>query len=387
MQNRPVNVLFAISDTGGGHRSAAVAIDGALHEASEGAVACEIVDILQATRVPVLRSSHLLYDDLSTRWLPFYDFGFRLTDRMWLVEALSRLTHLYARSHLVRMLREMRPGVVVVTHPLTQRLICYLRNAYRLPFRVLTVVTDLVSLHASWTYPHVDLCMVPTDEAYALMQQRGMPCERMLRTGFPVHPKFSHYTYGKEAARRELGIAEDRFTILITGGGVGSGHVEELVPALERAYPGSQLLVISGKNQQLYEDLQAQRSSPHTHIYGFVQNMEDMMAASDVVVSKAGPGTLMEALVMRRPVLVTEAVGMQERGNIDFVINHELGCFCPTTQQIIEAIQDLTDPQRYATTVENLRGAVPSNGSEQIAAIVLEHLAHAGVMPEPVATP
>jgi UDP-N-acetylglucosamine:LPS N-acetylglucosamine transferase len=102
--------------------------------------------------------------------------------------------------------------------------------------------------------------------------------------------------------------------------------------------------------------------------------MEALMAASDIIVTKAGPGTLMEALVMRRPVIVTEAVGLQEHGNIDFVRDHDLGFFCPTTDRIIDAVHDLSDPARYATKVENLHGAVPRDGAIQIAHILQQQL-------------
>jgi UDP-N-acetylglucosamine:LPS N-acetylglucosamine transferase len=113
---------------------------------------------------------------------------------------------------------------------------------------------------------------------------------------------------------------------------------------------------------------------PHTHLFGFVHNMEELMAASDVVVTKAGPGTLMEALVMRKPVIVTEAVGLQEHGNIDFVLNYELGFFCPTNERIVAAIASLEDPERYAATVERLKNAVPRDGAIQIARIIHQQL-------------
>jgi UDP-N-acetylglucosamine:LPS N-acetylglucosamine transferase len=102
--------------------------------------------------------------------------------------------------------------------------------------------------------------------------------------------------------------------------------------------------------------------------------MEQLMAASDLVITKAGPGTLMEALVMRKPVIVTEAVGMQERGNIDFVLNYELGMYCPTNERIIAAVRDLEEPERYAATLDHLVHAVPRDGSSQIARVVMEQL-------------
>lgn len=376
MAEKPVHVLFAMSDTGGGHRSAAVAIGAALDYARPQQVRYEIRDLLRETGVPGVRNAPNLYDHLSTRWLRVYDLGYQLTNEVRLIDTLSRLVYLQARRNIARMLLSTRPQMVVVTHPLVHRFVCAARREYRLPCRVITVVTDLVTFHASWTYPGVDLCLLPTDEAFSLMRRRGMRPDRMVRTGFPVHPKFAYYDVDQVATRRRLGLAGDRFTLLVTGGGVGSGRVGELVPALERAYPDLQLLVVTGKNRLLYDELRSRSHSPHTHIYGFVDNMEELMAASDVIVTKAGPGTLMEALVMRRPVIVTEAVGMQERGNIDLVLNYELGMYCPTVDRMIAAVGELRDEQRYAATVQRLQDAVPRHGATQIAGIIGDQLVH-----------
>ncbi len=374
MSSSSVDVLFAISDTGGGHRSAAVAIAAALDLASDRSLTWRIEDILKLTDVPGVRSAPDLYDQLSTRWLRLYDVTFQLTNGMRRVDLLSRLVFVTARRNITRLLLETRPKVVVVTHPLVHRFVCAARRAYHLPCRVVTVVTDLVSLHAAWTYPGVDLALVPTDEAYRLMQKRGMRPSKLQRTGFPVHPKFADYPGDRASARAELGLEVGRPTILLTAGGVGSGRLGDLVLAMERAYPDHQLLVVTGKNRALRGELIAAGRPSGSHILGFVQNMETLMAASDIVVTKAGPGTLMEALVMRKPVIITEAVGMQEQGNIDFVLNYELGMFCPTPERIVAAVSDLEDPQRYAATVHRLAHSVPRDGSAEIARLAIEQM-------------
>ncbi|GIV94955.1 MAG: galactosyldiacylglycerol synthase [Chloroflexus sp.] len=374
MNRQPIDVLFAISDTGGGHRSAAVAISAALEQMSGASITWAIEDLLQATNVPGVRSAPGLYDQLSTRWLKLYNFSFQLTNSQSTVSFLSRIVYLIARQNLNRLLTERRPRLVVVTHPLVHRLVCAARRRRQHSFRVLTVVTDLVTLHASWSYPGVDLALTPTDEAYRLMHKRGMKPSQLQRCGFPVHPKFAAEQRDAPTARRDLGLEPDRFTVLLTAGGVGSGRLGELVQTLEQQMPDKQFLVVTGKNRALYEELRSGPRLPHTHVFGFVNNMEELMAASDVVVTKAGPGTLMEALVMRKPVIVTEAVGLQEHGNIDFVLNYELGFFCPTNERIVAAISQLEDPARYAATVERLKHAVPRDGAIQIARMIHQQL-------------
>ncbi|MFN8568523.1 MAG: glycosyltransferase [Kouleothrix sp.] len=368
------SILFAISDTGGGHRSGAAAIDAALAQIAASSAERHIVDILASTGLPLVKDAPDLYNQLSTRWLPLFDLMFQATDGRRRVDALTQFVYLPAHRNIVRVLEQTRPNLVVSVHPLVNRLIGNARRTYRLSFRFVTVVTDLVSLHSSWADPGAELCIVPTNEAYQLLLRRGFPAEKLICTGFPVHPKFTRYQGTRRAARIELAVDLDPFTVLLTSGGVGSGQLRDLVLMLDQAYPDIQLLVVTGKNAALRADLTALNLRPTIQIYGFVENMEVLMAASDVIITKAGPGTLMEALVMRRPVIVTEAVGMQERGNIDFVLNHELGAFCPTPDRIVPAVADLMDPAAYASTVARLADAVPRDGAIQIAQVLLDQL-------------
>jgi UDP-N-acetylglucosamine:LPS N-acetylglucosamine transferase len=366
--------LFAISDTGGGHRAGAIAIRAAIEQTLAAGVDCHIVDLLTSTGFPLVRDAPGLYDQLTTRWLPFFDLFYQLTDGRRRIDALTQVVYLQAHRNIVRALTETRPSLVVSVHPLANRLIGNTRRKYRLTFRFITVVTDLVSLHAAWADPDAELCIVPTDEAYERMLKLGMPKSKLIRTGFPVHPKFAAYDGTQRAARRALGVGLDPFTVLVTSGGVGGGNMRELVIALDRAYPQQQFLVVTGRNTALRDELEALGLGPNVRIYGFVDNMEELMAASDVIVTKAGPGTLMEALAMRRPVIVTQAVGMQERGNIDFVLNYELGAFCPTVERIVPAIGELMDPATYAATAARLAGAVPRDGATQIAQMLLDQM-------------
>ncbi|HWQ15877.1 MAG TPA: glycosyltransferase, partial [Roseiflexaceae bacterium] len=374
MESTAPRILFAISDTGGGHRAGAVAVRAAIERLAGHEVECHIVDILTSTGFPLVRDAPDLYSQLSTRWLPAFDFFFQLTDGRRRMDAITQLVYLGAHRNILRVLEEVRPTLVVSVHPLVNRLIANTRRTYRLSFRFVTVVTDLVSLHASWADPEAELCIAPTAEAYARLRQQGMPESKLIHTGFPVHPKFAIYEGTRREARAALAVAQEPFTVLLTSGGVGSGNMGQAVRALHAAYPELQLLAVTGRNVALRQELEALGFGPHVHIYGFVDNMEQLMAASDIVVTKAGPGTLMEALVMRRPVIVTQAVGMQERGNIDFVLNHELGMFCPTTDRIAPAVGELMQPDTYAAMAARLADAVPRDGAEQIARILLEQL-------------
>jgi UDP-N-acetylglucosamine:LPS N-acetylglucosamine transferase len=371
----PTHILFAASDTGSGHRSAAVAIGAALQELAGDSISYEILDVLQATGLPIARDAAQVYSLLSTSLLPLYNLAFTLTNEPQRVEFISKIVASWARTTLATRLRKAQPQLIVATHPLVQRFVHEARQAAGLEnLHLITVVTDLVSLHHSWAYPAVDLCIAPTSEAYNLLLQWGIPSAKLRQTGFPVHPKFAHFTASQADARQALGLAPDRFTILITSGGVGSGKIAEVVAALERAFPLTQTLVVTGNNKALLTKLRANPRSSQTKLYGFVENMEALMVASDVVVTKAGPGTLMEALVLRRPVIITEAIGKQEEGNITFVTQRQLGFHCPTTAELVKALQILAQPQEYQTFVARMTDAVPREGASQIAQMILAQI-------------
>jgi hypothetical protein len=82
----------------------------------------------------------------------------------------------------------------------------------------------------------------------------------------------------------------------------------------------------------------------------------------------------MEALVMRRPVVITEAVGMQEQGNIAFVVDRGLGAYSKHIPEIVAAVTDLRNPDIHSATVARLANAVPRDGAKRIADIILAQL-------------
>ncbi len=374
MRREKFRILFAISDTGSGHRSAAVAIKAALEQLSDGEIECHLVDMLASTGVPVVRDAPNLYDTLRDNWLSLFDLVYRATDGRRRVDTITWMLYFSAHRNILQVLEQIQPHMVVSVHALTNRFIGNTRYVYRLSFHFITVVTDLVSLHAAWADPQAEICVVPSQEAYDRQMKVGMPEDKLVLTGFPVHPKFIHYQRSRTEARQILHISQDRFTVLLTSGGVDSALVRELLQRLTKTYPDNQFLVVTAKNTELRESLEELNLGELVHIYGFVNNMEELMGASDIVISKAGPGTLMEALVIGRPVIVTEAVGMQERGNIDFVLNHELGLFCPTIDRIVPAVAELMKPDVYQATVERLSGAVPKDGALEIARLLIQRL-------------
>ena len=341
-------ILFIISDTGGGHRSAANAVIASLDSAG-AEVSCELVDLLRASGLPGIRNAPELYAFFSSGHIWLHNFLFRLTNQSWIMDVASRLLYGFARNRIRKVVDAFKPDLVVVIHPLAVRPMCSYRDDTGATWPVVTVVTDLISVHASWLCPKADLYLLPTPESVQLAEQHGIATDKIRLTGFPVHPRFCAPPPDRYTTRTQLELPVDRFTLLLTSGGAGGGQVETLVRELERECPQCTLLVVTGHNQVLRLKLNERKTAPsHTYIYGFVDNMEQLMAASDVVITKAGPGTIMEAAALCRPLILTGAVGLQEEGNINFVLDAGIGVYGGTPVEVARQASRMMGEQRQS---------------------------------------
>jgi UDP-N-acetylglucosamine:LPS N-acetylglucosamine transferase len=369
MVNTPTKIMFAISDTGGGHRSAAVSIVAALDK--ELSIQSTIVDFLRTTNFPGLKKAPEIYDYCSRNHVWLNNLFFEKTNSINRINALTKIVYFQSHYSIKRAIANTQPDAVVAVHPLVIGLLHQTRKKSRATWPIIAVITDLVTIHASWATPGADVYLVPTQEAFQSLIKYGIPYSQIIYTGFPVHPKFTNSNLSKKQACDELGIKNDAFTVLLTGGGVGAGNMSDWVHTLETQCPDKQILVITGNNKDLYNELKNRTpQSDRLYVYGFVNNMETLMAASDVIVSKAGPGTLMEGVTMKKALIVTEAVGIQETGNIDFINKNQLGYHCPTPIEACIKINQIANCASYGILAGN--ETIPTNGSQNIADIILD---------------
>ncbi len=344
MTDSTPRVLILMSDTGGGHRSAAEAIAEAL--------AREFPDRYQVTLVDVIaRAAVFPFNHAADWYLPFttyaeflWRFLFHLTNHRVTARALLFCIDLLMGRGIRRVLREESPDLVVTVHPLLnaipQRALRSLGS--HAPFVV--VVTDLFSAHAVWFNPDADLTLVPTDGARQVGAQWEMSPDKMRVVGLPVNLQFLGNSKSRAEHRADLGLAPDRAAVLLVGGGEGMGPLFEIARAIDRARLPLQLVIIAGRNRKLYDKLHAAEWQTPVSIQGFVTNMPDWMRASDVIVTKAGPGTISEALACGLPILLSGFLPGQEEGNVTFVQESGVGMLRDKPEEIARTLGEWLTP-------------------------------------------
>jgi 1,2-diacylglycerol 3-beta-galactosyltransferase len=356
-EHRP-HILFLFSDTGGGHRSASEAIIEALGLEYGERISTQMVDVLKEIAPQPL--------DRLPDWYPYmtrvprlWGLGYQLTNGRRRTALISDSTWPYVRRALRNIVVRFPADMVVSLHPLSNAPLARALGKQR-P-KLVTVVTDMVSTHAMWYHPGMDLCIVATEEA----RRRALRCEvspeRVHVVGIPVADRFCQPPGDHALLRQQLGWPHEELVVLLMGGGEGMGPLEETAQAIAKAKLPVTLVVIAGRNSKLKDRLEAQAWPMPTFIYGFVREMPDFMRAADVLVTKAGPGTISEALNAGLPLVLYSRLPGQEDGNVSFVLKEGVGVWAPNPVEIVSTLQHwIENPVQRAQVAENcLRAARP----------------------------
>lgn len=323
-------ILILMSDTGGGHRASAQALKAGFAELYGERFTIDIIDMISDHLIWPINQLPKMYPFLSNdapwMWKALYSSQRKGSWGDWLNLAGSKLSQEGVRRAFVR----YAPDLIISVHPLLQMVSMWAMRdlACRIPF--FTVVTDLSTAHPLWFHKEVDACYVASDYTYQLGLQAGLRPDQLHLYGLPIRPAFAHPSRPKDELRTVLGMDQRLPAVLLVGGGEGVGPVEEIAAELDQALSNGgaaagQLVVVCGRNRTLQERLAARRWSIPAHINGFVDNMPDWMAACDCIVTKAGPGTIAEALISGLPIVLSGFIPGQEEGNVPYVVENGVG--------------------------------------------------------------
>ncbi len=366
------HVLFLFSDTGGGHRSAAEAIIEALEIEFGDRMTTEMVDFFKAyAPLPFNRMPD---------WYPYmvkrpelWGLSFLVSDGRARARAITATMWPYV-SRSARALVKKHPSDLVVTvHPLATSMILKALGRNRPPF--ITVVTDMVSTHALWYDRRADLILVPTEMARQRALQYNMPADKVRVAGQPIAERYRLPGGDKASIREKLGWPQDKLVVLAVGGGEGMGPLAETARSIAASGLDVALAVVTGRNAKLKAELDAEPWRIPAYIYGFTREMPDFMRAADVLVTKAGPGTIAEALNAHLPIILYARLPGQEDGNVSYVTTVGAGVWAPTPKKVVETLRTwVENPAERERVIAACRSAAMPQASHIIARTIGAHL-------------
>lgn len=271
-----------------------------------------------------------------------YGYFYDRVERATHVPTMRRLVSRYTAGNLRKFVESYAPDLIVCTHAFPCGVMSEYKRQFDPTLPVVGIVTDFV-VHPFWIYTNVDAYAVATPEMRAALLARGVREDRIVLSGIPVDPRFGAPRPNVDALRARLGLPRDRPVVLMMGGGVGIGPLEEMMRALGTIETPISAAVIVGRNLALERRVMslAERTAYPLRVFGFVENVFDYMHASDVLVSKPGGLTSSEALAARIPMVLVKPLPGQEERNTRFLVSREAAIRARGAEQIASVVTDV----------------------------------------------
>lgn len=317
------------------------------------------VDTLEYT-TPALRVVYSKAYSYAARRLPVITgWLYDAFDEPWrhapLREAFDRLN----TKRFVTLLRNYKPDLAVCTHFLPAEILSALAESDTLAIPYFVVVTDF-DVHAMWLSRHCEQYFLATDEARAHLETLGISAERITVTGIPIDPLFSA-PKDKSEMRRKYGLEEGRPTILVSGNRLRLTALEIIITSLATVQSGAQAIVICGPRAEVCSRVKQRAdrlsigSSVNFKIEGFVQNMDELMTASDLLVGRPGGLLTAEALASGLVFVIVNPIPGQEERNADYLLEENAAIRCNDLSVLAYKIERLlSDPRRFEVMKKNV---------------------------------
>lgn len=328
-------VLILTVSHGAAHRRAALALQAAFAELSP-------------------ESNVTVIDTLNycTRWFRAYYDSYALPMRYWpsLWNRIEDYQHRqsstspgwiykYGARPLFRHLDEQKPDVVIATEVGVGEIAALYKR--RTSAQFFLVGLELMDFNRAWAQPEFDLCPVVHPDLGAELAAAGAPAQKIVTCGMPIHPVYAALPERIDT-RRKLGVRADLPLLLVMFGGTGFGHPKRIIAALEKVRAPFQTAFISGRNEGLEHELRRRVDGlPNARVHGWVDNMYEWMVASDLLLSKPGGGTLMEAAACGLPLLAFDPLPGNERRTCRWIEKWGAGIWLKSPEEAVAVLERL----------------------------------------------
>lgn len=373
------DILILTGSIGAGHISAARAVAEAIAKVSRGAVRVEIVDLLTALANFVTFATKTVYLGSLKLSPKIYELLFSQSDsHEWPLKILNALSAPFMQKKFLAMLKKTQPRMLVSTYPVWDLLAKKAWKKYnsghapggKLPF--VSIITDSVGVHQSWTYGHPDYFLVANEDTAVALENLGIAKRRIRCFGYPISRRFE-----KPASRADFqqrwNLSPKRTTLLlIVSTGTAWSRIKELAAAIRRSrLKKMQLVIIACGSPGWEKHLKKMRWPWPTRITGWTNAMPAFIHGADIVLTKAGGATVMECIASKKPMIIFDAIPGHEIGNAVLVQKYNLGVVLNRSlenfDQVVEHLMN-----HEALIKKNLARQQKPGAAETIARFLLE---------------
>jgi processive 1,2-diacylglycerol beta-glucosyltransferase len=350
---RPKRIILMYISEVSGHRSATMAIEKAIKQLHPNS---EILNInaFNYTNPISEKVINRIYMEVIKRTPKIWDYLYDNPSVVKGLENIKRYIHKSNSPKLKKLFDSFNPDLVVCTQAFPCGMVADFKKAYGVNLPLVAVLTDYIP-HSYWVYDEVDYYITPSEEVSTRLEKKGVKPAKIKSYGIPFDPKFNQKP-NLDDIFCKLKLNPHKPVVLIMGGGQGLGPVKTIVKSLEKSEHDIQELIVAGTNKKLLRSLKRKikHYKKHIHLFGFIQNIHELMYISNVIITKPGGVTTAEVLSIGLPMVIVKPIPGQEINNTNFLTQKQAAIKVNEPKDVYQVIDDLL---KNKVKLERLRAA------------------------------
>jgi len=240
------------------------------------------------------------------------------TNRLDPIIDINDIANRLMTSKLRKTTLNFNPDLIICTHSFPAAIMSSIKQKSKVDFPLISVITDF-NIHSSYINDGTDYYVIPHEDLTYIMENLGVSKEKVLPFGIPVKREFAEVNKREDLVAK-LGL-DNKKTILVMGGGLGLGEINNIVKAIDAYLENVQIIAIAGRNNRLENKLKSLSTRNRLVVYGFVNNIHELMELSDCIITKPGGVTTAEILCKEKPLVIFSPLPGQEYENAEFLLN------------------------------------------------------------------
>ena len=355
-----MNILLFYASYGSGHLSAATAIEQYIRENYPDAKTLKI-DCVEYINRSINKISTSAYKNIILKTPLLWGQVYKLLKNDAILD-ITQFSNRFMAKKIFKLFEDFEPDLVISCHPLGGQITAFLKSHNKTNCKLATVMTDFAS-HKQWLIgkDYTDYFFVSNIEMKTSLISEGIFPNKIYVSGIPISPNF-YKNYDKESIYNSLKILKNKKNIIFFGGGSlglsSSTNVQNILTSLLQATNESyQIIIISGKNQKLYNEFQKTTTNTNhtsnTKLIDFTTQIPELLPITSFVITKPGGLTITECITSNVPVILINPIPGQEKENAQYIVDKKMGIWIKTNKPTPEYFQDILNDDKLIKEIKN----------------------------------
>ena len=374
-----MNILLFYASYGSGHLSAATAIEQYIRENYPDAKTLKI-DCVEYINKSINKISTSAYKSIILKTPMLWGQVYKLLKNDTILD-ITQFSNRFMAKKIFTLFEDFEPDLVISCHPLGGQITSFLKSHKKTNCKLATVMTDFAS-HKQWLIgkDYTDYFFVSNIEMKTSLISEGIYPNKIYVSGIPISPNF-YKNYDKENIYKSLNIEKNKKNIIFFGGGSlglsSSSNIQAILTSLLQATDEShQIIIISGKNQKLYNDFQKTINNTfhksEIKLIDFTTKLPELLPITSFVITKPGGLTITECISTNVPIILINPIPGQEKENAQYIADNKMGIWIKATKPTSEYFQEIFNDTKLIEEIkENQKKYSHINSTKNICDILI----------------